>query len=134
MGAPERVADGPVRRVNLAAVETSLRRLQQQLARDGSRDPMDDRVVDNMLAGYGFVDALVADGVQVFAMGNLKHLLELNTVVLCGTSPARRDLYAGHIQATERRFYEERHAGIEDVIEWHAGHAGASSWERAAGV
>ena len=42
-----------------------------------------------MLAGYAFVDTLVADGVDVFALGQLKHLLELNALVLCGASEAR---------------------------------------------
>ncbi len=34
--------------------------INQRLA--AHRDPLDDRVVDNMLAGYAFVDTLVADG------------------------------------------------------------------------
>ena len=71
-----------------------------------------------MLAGYAFVDALVAEGVDVLALGNSKHLLELNTLVLCGTDPARRELYARHIEATEHRFYEEprrRHPGSRRV-------------------
>ena len=74
---------------------------------------LDDRVVENMLAGYALVEALVADGHRRFAMGQLKHLLELNTLVLCGTDEARRDDYARHLGATERRFYEERGGGIQ---------------------
>jgi hypothetical protein len=87
-----------------------------------------------MLSGYAFVDGLVASGVDVFAMGNLKLLLELNTIVLCGTDPARRDQYARHREATERRFYEERDGGIQDVVEWHARHRRESPWNRAAGA
>jgi hypothetical protein len=125
--------------VNLAEVEVSLRSVQteftelnQHLA--AHRDPLDDRVVDNMLAGYAFVDALVADGVDVFALGRLKHLLELNALVLCGASEARRAAHAAHRAATERRFYDEPDAGIQDVVEWHAGHADEPAWSRAAGV
>ena len=95
---------------------------------------MDDRVVDNMLAGYAFVDALLTEGVDVFAMGHLKHLLEMNAIVLCGTSPARRALHAGHIEATERRFYEERAGGVEDLVRWYRIHEGESAWDRAAGA
>jgi hypothetical protein len=126
-------------RLNLVAVEASLRRVQR-LAGDpaselgAARDPLDDRVVDNMLAGYAFVDALVAEGVNVLAMGQLRHLLEMNTLVLCGTDPARRELYARHLQATERRFYEEPGGGIEDLVEWHARHRREPVWDLAAGA
>jgi hypothetical protein len=98
------------------------------------REPLSDRVVENMLTGYACVDALLAAGVDVFAMGNLKNLLELNTIVLCGTDPARREQYARHIQASERRFYEERAGGIQDVVEWYARHQNESAWHRAAGA
>ena len=126
-------------RIDLAAVEASLRRVQREFARINERlrsrpDLLDDRVVDNLLAGYALVDALVADGVDLFAMGQLKHWLELNTLVLCGTSAARRGEYAGHLAATERRFYDTPAAGIQDVVEWHARHRGESAWSRAAGV
>jgi hypothetical protein len=98
------------------------------------REPLDDVVIDNMMAGYAFVDTLVADGVDLFALGNSRHLLELNTLVLCGASPARRGAYAGHIAATERRFYEERQGGVEDLVEWQAQHKDESAWRRAAGA
>jgi hypothetical protein len=87
-----------------------------------------------MLAGYACVDALVAAAIDVFALGQLKHLLELNTLVLCGADEVRRAAHAGHLAATERRFYEERAAGIQDVVEWHARLADDAPWSRAAGV
>lgn len=126
-------------RLNLDAVETSLRHLQRLVGDPSSdlglaRDPLDDRVVDNMLAGYAFVDALVAEGVDVLALGQLRHLLEMNTLVLCGTDPARRVQYARHLQATERRFYEEPGGGIEDLVEWHARHRRDPVWDLAAGA
>ena len=95
---------------------------------------MSDRIVENMLSGYAFIDGLLASGVNVFAMGNLKLLLELNTIVLCGTDPARRDQYARHREATEQRFYEERDGGIQDVVEWYTLHRRDSAWNRAAGA
>lgn len=98
------------------------------------REPMSDRVVDNMVSGYAFVDDLLATGVDVFAMGSLRHLLDLNTLVLCGSDPARRAQYARHRDATERRFYEERNGGIRDLVEWYAGHRHDAAWQRAAGI
>jgi hypothetical protein len=76
----------------------------------------------------------VAAAVDVFAMGQLRNLLELNALVLCGTHPARRDAYARHFEATERRFYEERADGIQDLVEQCAGSRSGSPWERAAAL
>lgn len=87
-----------------------------------------------MVAGYALVDALVADRVDLFAMGNLKHWLELNTTVLCGTDPVERAEYARHRQTTEQRFYEEQDGGIRDLVEWYQGRDGESVWMRAAGL
>src|SRR5262249_27520108 len=85
-----------------------------------------------MVAGYSFIDALVTSRVDVLAPGNLKHLIELNTLVLCGTSPARREDYRRHIEATEHRFYEERAGGVQDLVEWYAIHRDDAVWIRAA--
>ncbi len=86
-----------------------------------------------MLAGYALVDALVDARVDIFAMGRLKSVLELNRVVLCGAGPPNRGS-ARHLEATEHRFYEEREGGIQDIVEWLALHSEDSAWKRAAGV
>lgn len=130
----------PCGRLDLVAIEGSLRAVQSFLVRDESdgvgaaHDPMDDRVVDNLVAAYAYVDSLVAEGVDALAMGRLRHLLEINTIVLCGTDPARRDSYAKHLEATERRFYEQPGGGIEDLVEWHARHRRDGVWDVAAGA
>lgn len=95
---------------------------------------MGDDVVRNMLAGYELVDSLAARRIDPFVMGNLKYLLELNTIVLCGTDPVEREEYARHRQSTERRFYDERDGGIRDLVEWYDGRGGESPWMRAAGM
>jgi hypothetical protein len=115
-------------------VEAGLRRTQAALGGPGTRDPLDDRVVDNLLAGYAYVDGLVAADVDPFALGHLKHLLELNVLVLCGTSEERRAAYARHVEASERRFYGDDVTGIRNVVEWVADHGHAPPPERAAGV
>src|SRR5262245_27042207 len=125
--------------INLPALEASLRRMQRSFddvneRLSARRDPLDDVVIGNMMAGYAFVNALVADGVDLFALGNSRHLLELNTLVLCGTSPARRTAYSGHVAATERRFYDERHGGVRGLVEWQVEHKDESAWARAAGA
>jgi hypothetical protein len=131
-------SDTVARRIDLAAVERSLRDVQQHLGRGHragrTRDPLDDPVLDNMLAGYAHVDSLVAAAIDVFAIGYARELLELNTLVLCGSSPARREAYAGHLRATEQRFYEGATDGIQDLVEWHALHEADPACDRAAGV
>ena len=128
---PERAART---QVNLAAVETSLRRLQVVMGCPEGRDAFDDRVLENMVSGYAYVDTLVAAQVDPFALGHLKHLLELNCLVLCGTNPERRATYTGHLQATEQRFYGDGAAGVRDLVEWVADHPDGPRCQRAAGV
>jgi Fic/DOC family len=113
-------------------VQADFARINQELS--PPREPVSDDAVRNMVAGYELVDALVSGGIDLFAMGNLKYLLELNTTVLCGTDPVRREEYARHRQTTEQRFYEEQHGGIRDLVEWYAGRSGDSPWMRAAGT
>jgi hypothetical protein len=128
-----------IRRMNLAAVEASLRAVQRAFPRINDRlspprDPLADEVVENMAAGYALVDELVVAGRDLFAIGNAKYWLELNNLVLCGASLAHRAEYAEHIEATARRFYEERNGGINDLTEWYALQPPESAWQRAAGL
>jgi len=95
---------------------------------------MDPHIVTNILAGYCFVDGLIARGVDLFAMGNLKLLLELNALVLCGRDEDARRRAASHIAATEQRFYEQEGGGIRELVEWYTVHRTETPWRRAAGV
>jgi hypothetical protein len=113
-------------------VQGHFARINEQLS--PPRDPLADDVVDNMIAGYELVDLLVASGIDPFAMGNHKYLLELNATVLCGTDPVPREEYARHRQTTEERFYEAQHGGIQGLVEWYESRRGDSAWTLAAGV
>lgn len=129
----------PRRRLDLAAIEASLRRVQQDFARinDGlqsQRDGLDGNVVENLMSGYAYVDHLIGTGVPLFAVGYSKEWLEINRLVLCGNNEASRREYARHLQATEQRFYEQREGGIRDLVEWYEDHRKATVWQRAAGV
>ena len=125
--------------LNLAAIESSLRRVQSEFESinqrlSGQRDPMSDVVVENLLAGYTYVDILVDWGIDVFAMGKHKYLLELNNIVLCGPDQALRAEFSRHIEATKNRFYDEPGGGIEDIVEWRARNLDQSAWKLAAGL
>jgi hypothetical protein len=125
---------GVRRRLSLPAVEAALRGSQAALGHVPDRDPLDDRVVDNLLAGYAYVDGLAAADIDPFALGHLKHLLELNVLVLCGSNAERRAAYARHLEASERRFYGDEVNGVRNVVEWMADHTAAPAAERAAGA
>ena len=124
---------------DLEAIEVSLRRTQAEFDAINTslrvpRDRLDAEVVANMVEAYAYVDGLIRDDIKLFALGSLKCLLEINRLVLCGSSEARRRRYATHLEATERHFYEEREGGVRDLVEWVEDHGRLTVWERAAGV
>jgi hypothetical protein len=133
-------AHGPAgskpRLLDLSAIETAL--LQHQLSMPpGDRDGGDGfrrEVIANMISAYAFLDWAVAEKIDMFAMGNLRTMLELNRRVLCGAGEISRRENAGHLQATAERFYDQWGAGIRDVVEWHDRHRGDAIYARAAGV
>ncbi|MFM9882635.1 MAG: Fic family protein [Burkholderiales bacterium] len=121
--------------LDFQCIEASLISMQEELKvantlLDAHRDPLDRRVIENMLAGYAYIERLANQGLEPFA--RVEHVLELNRLALCGIDPERRQEFRSHLDATERRFYDEANAGIEDVVEWMRLHKGRSIWERAA--
>lgn len=87
-----------------------------------------------MMAGYHFVDSLLAERVDLLAMGNLKLFLELNALVLFGGDEGARVGAEYQLAATDLRFYDQEGGGIRDVVEWYDLHRAASAWRRAAGA
>ncbi|NJO54396.1 MAG: hypothetical protein HC829_05720 [Bacteroidales bacterium] len=129
----------PIARLNLGRIEQTLRELQQRFADinailQSRRDSLDDVIIERMMSGYAFVDDAVAERLDLFALGNSAHLLELNARVLCGTDPAVRAETAPHLQATRDHFYDDRQGGFRDVVDWYHLHREESVWQRAAGV
>ncbi|WP_201276143.1 hypothetical protein [Methylotetracoccus oryzae] len=124
---------------DLSAIARSLRQTQARFNEINRRlcvprDDLDSEVVDNLLEAYAYVDGLIQRGVDLFAPGRSNCLLEINRLVLVGSSSVRRQRYASHLDATERRFYEEREGGIRDLVEWVQDHSRDEVWARAAGV
>jgi hypothetical protein len=125
--------------LNLPAIEASLRAVEKDFPRINEllqcrREDMADEIVANMMAGYQFVDQLVAERSKLFAMGHLRWMLELNALVLCGREARERERHAAHLAATEQHFYGDRDGGIRDVVEWYELHKSEPVWKRAAGV
>ena len=126
-------------RLDLKTIAQSLRDVQREFPEineilHSRRDSMTDAVLDNMLAGYAFVDQAVADGVDLFTLRRIPALLELNHIVLCGLNQQVRQEYQMHLEATAQRFYEQEEFNIDDILRWYYKHENESPWKRAAGV
>lgn len=109
--------------MNLPEIEGALTRLMEEAARpdaDGfaNKEPLSSDIVRRMMNGYAYVDRLLRDGVDLFSHGSSHHWLELNHLVLCGTTPERREQFRQHIEETERRFYDDSVGGIGERMEW----------------
>lgn len=125
------------RRLNLDAIETSLRAVQADFERinqtlDTPRDPLSDAVLERMLLGYEQVDRYLAEGADLFAPGNSKLLLELNVLVLCGHDVRVRNECASQIAATTEHFYANSEGGVAALVAWVRGLNGVPVWRRAA--
>lgn len=125
--------------LDLAKIESSLRELQRVFPEINKelfdrRDPLDDEVIENMMAGYALVDRLVCERVDILAMGQLNYWLKLNAIVLCGDETEAAARYHRLLDATATRFYDEVGAGIRDVMDWYALNRSKGVWRRAAGV
>jgi hypothetical protein len=126
-------------RLNLQAIEQSLRAVQQEFPNINERlrsrrDSMTDEVLENMMSGYAFVDWAIAVDTNLLDPEYVAGLLELNHIVLCGRNPHSRWEHRKHIQATTQRFYTQDGFNIEDLLRWHREHTYESAWKRAAGV
>ncbi len=126
-------------RLNLPAIEACLRHVQRDFRQineqlNDYRDPMTDEVVGNMMAGYGRVDSAIEQGIDLFAPGNSRHVLELNDVVLCRGDRSAQCCSPEHFEANERHFYDDHQGGFRDLAEWHELHRADSPWDRAAGI
>jgi prophage maintenance system killer protein len=127
---------GNARRLNLEAIETSLRAVQTQFSVINRtlltpRDPLSDCVLERLMLGYRQVDALLAAGVDPFAPGSSKRVLELNVLVLCGADQALREECTQLVEATSQRFYALGDGGIESLVNWVRSMQGESIWRRA---
>lgn len=106
--------------IDLVAIETAMDRLLVLERNCGpvpgcaACEPMTADGLRRMLEGYAYVNCLLRDGVDLFRYGSSVHWLELNHVVLCGSTAETRWQYRDHMAETESWFYEQ----IGSRIEW----------------
>ncbi|MFD2252001.1 hypothetical protein FHS82_003416 [Pseudochelatococcus lubricantis] len=125
--------------MNLQEVEVALAHLMTASAKPDThvfddKEPLSDDVVRRMISGYAHVNDLLRTGVNLFDYGCSSHWLELNHLVLCGTTPGRREQFRDHIEQTERRFYDDSIGGIGERIEWLRRHRSSAPEALAAGI
>jgi hypothetical protein len=127
-------------RLNLSAIEASLRQVQSRFDRinatlDTPRDPLGDAVVSNLLAGYAYLDSLLASDLDPLARGHSRQLLRLNFLVLNGACDPAVEECAKQLNETERRFYDDANiGGVRALMNYLADHRSDGVWRRAAGA
>lgn len=126
-------------RLNIEEIEWTLRNVQAHFDKindtlDMRREKMEDAIVENMVAGYSYLNTLLGHEISPLDRYELNHLLELNHIVLCGTDKKRRKNYKQHIKATTDRFYEQEDFSISHIRKWAEKHRTDSPWKQAAGV
>lgn len=121
--------------LNLAAIEQSLREVQANFQTINAqlelqREAMTENLVNNLLSAYRYLDTLVDHGDELFVSQELKNILELNHLVLCGEDREMRREFGTHIQATHDKFYKH----ISWIKAWYKKHGKDPVYKRAAGV
>jgi hypothetical protein len=126
-------------RLNLRDIECSLRKVQAEFHKlnailKSRRDPLEDQIIDNMMAGYAYVDQLLEEKADIFKEKNVDKLLEINHIVLCGSMETVRKEHTKHLRATSERFYRQAGCNIYDVLKWVKKNRKESEWRVSAGV
>ena len=125
--------------LDLDKIEAKLRDTQRQFERINAlltmrRESMPDSIITHMMEGYAYVDRLLHDGTDILQLGEFHHLLELNHIVLCGSSAESRAEFRHHIERTEAHFYDRHNGDIGGLVDWYQRHTGKGVRKRAAGV
>ena len=125
-------------RINVDQVEKSLRAVQRDFHQindslDMRRENLADEIVENMVAGYDYVNFLLDKDIRLLRRSGYVHYLELNHIVLCGQGRRNRENYIGHIQTTTDRFYEHKEFSIRHMRLWDLANEKETAWQRAAG-
>jgi hypothetical protein len=125
--------------LDLDRIEAGLRAVEDELARINAElglalEPLEERVITNMMDGYALVDQLARAGVDVFTPGQSAQLLELNIRVLCGIDPVERMRFDRHIEATRSRFYDHPGGGMGALAQWVKLYRGQEAVSFAAGL
>lgn len=126
-------------RIHIKKVQQSLIEVQRNFIQindilDMRREEFRDDILFNMVEGYRYINMLLEDEVNILKRKSLHHLLELNHIVLCGTSKQKRKDFLEHITITTDRFYRQQEFSISHMRQWAKKHAHETPWKQAAGA
>lgn len=113
-------------RLHLGRIEDELRDVQRHFpainaALNCHRDDFTDRVRQNMLAAYEFLDAVVDDSLDLFSDDGLEALLQLNHLVLLG-SGYDPHAFDRHITLTRQQFFFNFLRYVRPIRRWYRKH------------
>jgi hypothetical protein len=113
-------------RLHLGRIEDELRDVQRHFPAinrvlNCRRDDFSDTVRQNMLTAYEFLDAVVADELDLFSDQGLEALLQLNHLVLLGRGYDRHT-FDRHITVTRRQFFANFRQYVKPIQRWYRKH------------
>jgi hypothetical protein len=113
-------------RLHLGRIEDELRDVQRHFpainaALNCRRDDFTDTVRQNMLTAYEFLDAVVADDLDLFSDKGLEALLQLNHLVLLGRGYDPR-AFGRHITVTRGQFFDNFRRYVKPIRLWYRKH------------
>ena len=125
-------------RLNLRQIADALLDVQQHFPGINAilkcrRDDFTDTVKENLLAGYEFVDSVVAENLDFFSNQGLEALLQLNHLVLLGRKYDAR-VFRDHISVTRQRFFENFYQYVRPIQRWYRKHETENPYKIAAEV
>jgi hypothetical protein len=125
-------------RLRLGRIEDELRGVQRHFPAINAmltcrRDEFTDTVRQNMVAAYEFLDAVVADNLDLFSDEGLEALLQINHLVLLGSGYDRRT-FGRHIDVTRRQFFDNFLRYVKPIRRWYRRHETANPYKVASEV
>src|SRR5215469_5020467 len=123
-------------RLHFGRIEDELRDVQRNFPAINAvltsrRDDFTDAVRENMLTAYEFLDAMVADELDLFSADGLEGLLQLNHLVLLGIGYDQRE-FRKHISVTRQQFFDNFYAYVRPIRRWYRKHETENPYKVAA--
>ena len=97
------------------------------------RDDFTDKVRQNMVAAYEFLDAIVREDLDLFSDEGLEALLQLNHLVLLGRGYDPRE-FGRHIDVTRQQFFDNFQRYVKPIRRWYRKHQTENPYKVAAQV
>ncbi len=125
-------------RLDLDAIERSLQGVQRDFPQinriiESKREDLTDEMVSNIMEGYTRIDYHLKRGKHLLTRKRRDDVLELNHIVLCGSTKAARKEFKSHIEHTRDRFYFSPDFNIDVLLDWYLRHKKDDVWRLAAG-